>query len=208
MSSQPKYHHGDLKQALIEAGLELLKESGAAALTLRKVAKRAGVSHAAPYRHFSDKTALFAAIAIEGFHILEAALREAGTTNPVENHAALVETGLAYVRFATAYPAHMSLMFSGMMQAERQTDALRLAALASLAQVVDVVERSQEVGSVRQGDTFQLAVTAWSMAHGLAMLAMEGVLGNLEMGGSQGFVEAALRNLVVGLDSPLASGSA
>ena len=111
---KPKsYHHGDLRNALIQAGLELLAEGGAQELDLRKVARRAGVSHAAPYRHFADKQALIAAINEEGFHLLaeriQASLREV-SDEPVEQ---LLGVALAYVRFAQGNPWLMREMFSG-----------------------------------------------------------------------------------------------
>src|SRR5215472_1507516 len=108
------YHHGDLRHALIRAGLALLEEAGAANLDLRKVARKAGVSHAAPYRHFADKQALVAAINEEGFQWLaeriQATLREV----PAEPFEQLLGVALAYVRFAQEHPRLMREMFSGL----------------------------------------------------------------------------------------------
>jgi AcrR family transcriptional regulator len=118
---KPKtYHHGDLRNALIQAGLGILAEGGAQELDLRKVARRAGVSHAAPYRHFADKQALIAAINEEGFHLLaeriRSSLREV-TDEPLEQ---LLGVALAYVRFAQENPWLMREMFSG-ITIERET---------------------------------------------------------------------------------------
>src|SRR5258708_35966535 len=120
---KPKsYRRVDLRNALIQAGLELLAEGGAEALDLRKVARRAGVSHAAPYRHFADKQALIAAITEEGFHWLaeriQATLREV----PDEPFEQLLGVALAYVRFAQAHPWLMREIFSG-FSIQRQTFA-------------------------------------------------------------------------------------
>src|SRR5215472_18740503 len=112
---QPKaaYHHGDLRHALIQAGLELLAEGGAQSLDLRKVARRAGVSHAAPYRHFADKQALIAAINEEGFHMLAERIRSTLREVSDEPFEQLLAVALAYVRFAQENPWLMREMFSG-----------------------------------------------------------------------------------------------
>src|SRR5262245_4881527 len=104
------YHHGDLRRALLDAALELVSSKGVQALTLREVARRAGVTHAAPYHHFPSKEALFAAVATEGFRDLAAAMRAAlsGRRGPF---ASLRAIGVAYVRFATEHPAHFRIMF-------------------------------------------------------------------------------------------------
>src|SRR5262245_23788463 len=105
-----KYHHGDLRRALLDAALEILAEGGAAGLTLREVARRAGVTHAAPYRHFEDKAALLAAVAEEGFRAVYAEMlaRSERVKDPVER---LYQIGAAYVLFAVTHPAHFRVMF-------------------------------------------------------------------------------------------------
>ena len=111
-SSQPKprYHHGDLRRALIDASLALIAEEGFSALTLREVARRAGVTHAAPYRHFADKEALLAAVAEEGFRAMASDMRERmdKETSPTER---LLACGVAYVLFAVRHPSHFRVMF-------------------------------------------------------------------------------------------------
>src|SRR6266478_9089319 len=102
---KPKpYHHGDLRHALIQAGLEMLAEGGAAALDLRKVARKAGVSHAAPYRHFADKQALIAAINEEGFHRLAERIQHALQEVPDDAFEQLFGIARAYVQFAQENP--------------------------------------------------------------------------------------------------------
>src|SRR6266446_6371690 len=150
---KPKpYHHGDLRHALIQAGLEMLAEGGAAALDLRKVARRAGVSHAAPYRHFADKQALIAAINEEGFYWLteriQATLREV----PAEPFEQLLGVALAYVRFAQEHPWLMREMFSG-LTIERETFASLHAASKTVYRLyIEVVRRGQESGKIVDGD--------------------------------------------------------
>ena len=167
------YHHGDLHDALIQAGLDLLAEGGAEALDLRKVARRAGVSHAAPYRHFVDKQALVAAINEEGFRQLaeqiQATLRDA----PDEPFERVLGVALAYVRFAQAHPWLMREMFSG-LTIERETYASLQAASKTVYRLyTDVIRRGQELGKIVDGDPAALAGVLWSVLHGLAMLIIE-----------------------------------
>src|SRR5438477_12486515 len=108
------YQHGNLRQALIQAGLKLLGESGVAGLTLRAAAQLAGVSHAAPYRHFRDKQALVAAIAERGFRQLTAAMREElGRCRSSDARERLTSLGLGYARFAIHSPASLRVIFGG-----------------------------------------------------------------------------------------------
>ena len=171
---KPKsYHHGDLRNALIQAGLELLAEGGVQELDLRKVARRAGVSHAAPYRHFADKQALIAAINEEGFHFLaeriRSTLREV-SDEPVEQ---LLGVALAYVRFAKENPWLMREMFSG-LTIERETfESLHTASKSVYRLYAEVIRRGQERGKIVDGDPTALAGVLWSVLHGLAMLIIE-----------------------------------
>jgi AcrR family transcriptional regulator len=171
---KPKpYHHGDLRHALIQAGLEMLSEGGAAALDLRKVARKAGVSHAAPYRHFADKQALVAAINEEGFRQLaeriQSTLREA-PDDPFEQLQAIAR---AYVQFAQEHPWLMREMFSGLTVEREAFPDLHTASKAVFVSYVEVVKRGQEQGSIIDGDPRALAGVLWSLLHGVAMLTIE-----------------------------------
>ena len=107
--SKKSYHHGNLRNALISAGVAILSSEGASAVSLRKVAREAGVSHAAPYRHFADKEALMVAIAEEGFHKLAQELEKAFVrfpTHPNDSFGELVEMSMVYLRFAEKNPDH------------------------------------------------------------------------------------------------------
>ncbi len=171
---KPKpYHHGDLRNSLIQAGLELLAEGGMQELDLRKVARQAGVSHAAPYRHFADKQALIAAINEEGFHLLaeriRSTLREV-SDEPVEQ---LLGVALTYVRFAKENPWLMREMFSG-ITIERETfESLHTASKSVYRLYAEVIRRGQERGKIVDGDPTALAGVLWSVLHGLAMLIIE-----------------------------------
>src|SRR5260221_13429070 len=171
---KPKsYHHGDLRNALIQAGLELLAEGGASALDLRKVARKAEVSHAAPYRHFADKQALIAAITEEGFQQLaakiQAALHEASDDSLAQLHA----TARAYVQFAAENPWLMREMFSGLSIEREAFPSLYQASKIVFMLYMEVVQRGQERGSIIDGDPRALAGVLWSLLPGAAMLMIE-----------------------------------
>lgn len=171
-----RYHHGDLRRALLDAALELIAESGVSALSLRAVARRAQVSHAAPYHHFADRGALVAAVAEEGFWALRSAMlaRIDGVCSPAQQ---LQASGIAYVRFALEHPAHFRVMFSAEL-AERSTYAgLKEAAAASHAVLEEAIVRCQAAGEVRSGDPRVLSGAAWSLVHGVATLILDGHFG-------------------------------
>lgn len=173
-SQKPKpYHHGDLRNALIQAGLELLSEGGARELDLRKVARRAGVSHAAPYRHFADKQALIAAINEVGFRWLADRIQTALSAAPDEPFEQLLGVARAYVGFAQEHPWLMREMFSG-LTIERETFAdLQSASKTVYRLYADVIRRGQERGKIAEGDPAAQAGVLWSVLHGLAMLIIE-----------------------------------
>ena len=106
-----QYHHGDLRRALMQAAIDLVAESGVEGFTLREAAKRAGVSAAAPYRHFNDRADLLAAIAPEGFSLLLPKLQAAIDRRKDDSMAALAELGLAFVDFGVQHPSHFKLMY-------------------------------------------------------------------------------------------------
>jgi AcrR family transcriptional regulator len=157
-ASRRPYHHGDLRRAILTAALDVISADGPSALSLRDLARRAGVSHAAPAHHFKDRTGLLTAIAAEGFGLLATALREASD---------LKEAGVRYVRFAREHPAHFQVMFApGLLRAED----LELATARALAG--DALREA--VSGVRpEGIDPRLAgVAAWSLAHGFATLLL------------------------------------
>jgi AcrR family transcriptional regulator len=168
------YHHGNLRAALLEAALVLVQREGVEALTLRGVARRAGVSPAAPYRHFADKRALLAAVAEEGFRLLATALREAGgAEDPRERFRA---RGRAYVGFATAHPSHFRVMFGRELADRTGYPGLRDAGAAAFDALVEGMLEAQRAGVVREGDPRELGLAAWSAMHGLSSLLLTGRL--------------------------------
>lgn len=170
------YHHGDLRNALIEAGIAILAESGAEALTLRAAAARAGVSHAAPAHHFGSLQGLLTAIAAVGFErfhaALESAMAEAGAS-PLER---LRAAGRAYVAFALANPAIIQLMFSG-VRLDWSSAELCVAADRAYGQLEEIVAPAAErLGAHDEAAHRELALAVWSSVHGYAHLAIAGVL--------------------------------
>ena len=162
------YHHGDLRRALIDTALAMVTEEGAWNFTLREVARRAGVSHAAPYNHFEDKAALLAEVAALGFESLRQALEAAARGHPRSARQAFAGIGAAYVRFGVEHPAHYRLMFGAELADKARHPALHAASEAAFRVLLTgVLERAQASGQVRRGPVHDQALAAWSLVHGL-----------------------------------------
>jgi AcrR family transcriptional regulator len=168
------YHHGNLREALLESAIRLIAEAGPAAFTLREVARRAGVSHNAPYRHFHDKGDLLAAVAAEGYNELTAAMTAAGAaaTSPRER---LRHAGLAYVAFALRRPEHFTVMFEAAPAKHQRPEAEEARKLA-FATLLAFVEQCQQKNQLPPGDPLPFALLAWTWVHGIAKLAITGRL--------------------------------
>ena len=169
-----KYHHGDLKNALIQAGVEILANEGVGGLSLRKVAKKAGVSHSAPYAHFSDKQALLAAISTEGHvrinkkisiiveHFLDDPLRQ------------LVEAAWTYLDFGLDDPDLFRITFSGVVEREQDYPALVEMTRKNFQLIRSIVAQCQSIGVFGSGDEDMLALSVWGTVHGLVSLIQQG----------------------------------
>jgi AcrR family transcriptional regulator len=189
--SQP-YHHGDLRRALLDAALTAVAEQGPAALSLREIARRAGVSHAAPTHHFRNKAGLLTAIAAEGWELLADALAEAQRDDGFGGQ------GVAYVVFATTHPAHFAVM---------RTPELLHGDDAALVAARDRAGEQLRHGAGDGGgpDDNSRRLAAWALVHGLANLLLEGNI-RLEPGVSvQGLAEAVTRHLAPPVDGRAAA---
>jgi AcrR family transcriptional regulator len=168
------YHHGNLKESLIAAGLKLLAEEGPAALDLRKVAKKAGVSHTAPYRHFSDKQSLLVAIMETGFRRLAERLSDSLSNPAPQCFERLLAFVKAYVVFGLENPALLRQMYSGLIQdKDNYPDLYNIYKSGFFLPLVNIVKEGQTQNEISSIDPLQLAVSIWSMMHGLTVLLME-----------------------------------
>jgi AcrR family transcriptional regulator len=171
------YHHGDLRRALLDAALEIVRDRGLSALTMRAVARKTRVSHMAAYHHFKDKAALVAAVAEEGFRALRQEMLERITCFPDDARTQLRESGIAYVVFAVRNPNLFRVMF-GPERAKAAAHAkLDEAAKAAFAVVLGLVEQSQQAKTIPAGNAQHIGLHAWALVHGLAMLCIDGRLG-------------------------------
>ena len=195
-----RYHHGDLRNALIQAATTVLVEKSAAALSLREVAKVAGVSHAAPYRHFRDKAALLRVLAQGGFERLTAAINTAAENSPHNPEQKLIEAGVAYVRNALQHPEITRLMFGATIEPQ-QDRAYLVASAASYEALLDIIREGIEQGSFRQQPPQQLVLVAWASMHGLAMLAVASLL-EVDVDDEQALdtlIRSVARNVIYGI---------
>lgn len=176
MPKKKTYHHGDLKNALIKAGVEILAKDGVSGLSLRKVALKAGVSHAAPYAHFADKQALIAAISTEGFRQLYEMMSGVAEKYKSQPEKQLVEAAWAYVQFAIEDRDRFKVMFSGVLEKEKEYPDFVAESQRNFQLVKSIVEANQASGKLRGGDSALAALSAWGIIHGFVMLLLEGQL--------------------------------
>jgi AcrR family transcriptional regulator len=170
-----QYHHGDLRRALIDQALRTIEKLGVEGLTLRGAGEALGVSRTALYRHFSDKQALVAAVAREGFRTFRLALVEAWERNG-RDRAGFAAMGEAYLQFAVAHPSHYRVMFGRFVESSARDPKLIEEATAAFQVLVDALVEGQRGGWVRRDDPLMLARFIWSVSHGIAMLVIDGQL--------------------------------
>ncbi len=164
------YHHGNLKEALLRAALELIAEKGPAGFTFAEAARWAGVSPAAPYRHFRDRDELMANVALRGFEQFEAALRRAWNSGRPDVFAALDRFGKAYLGFARAEPAYYSAMFEAGIPVSASAE-LRDAGERAFAVLREAAEAlCAQIPPKDRPPALMVALHLWAMAHGVASL--------------------------------------
>jgi AcrR family transcriptional regulator len=173
-----RYHHGDLRRALVEQALHTIQADGVRGLTLRGVGQTLGVSRTALYRHFSDKAALLSEVAGEGFRTLRLETIDAWERGG-RGWAGFEAMGAAYVRFAVANPAHYRVMFGGFVVGSPNADVAREGSGAFQA-LVDAIVWLQRERLMRDEDPQQLARFVWAVVHGVAMLIIDGLLGKAD----------------------------
>ena len=172
-AARKAYHHGDLRRSLIAATRALVEEKGAAGFSVAEAARRAGVSTAAPYRHFKDREEMLDAVAEDGFHRLSQRFSEAAAPFPVGSVDALTALGLAYVDFALAEPAVFRLMFAEHLNKSEAVcaagEGCKGHLLCHVAARIGRAELDREV--------YAAALPLWTMVHGISFLRLEGKIG-------------------------------
>ncbi|WP_067703770.1 TetR/AcrR family transcriptional regulator [Nocardia jejuensis] len=181
--TKDRYHHGALREELLRASLQLIDTEGLAAVSLRRVAREAGVSPGAPYHHFPDRAALLAALSTRGYEILREELLAARAADP-DPRAVLTGMAEAYVRFAVANPSYFRLMFRPELIRSDKVHEPGDAGDAAFAVLETALADAIRAGVLPAADAETLALAWWALAHGLASLEIDGKLGKraAEMG--------------------------
>ena len=169
-----RYHHGDLRRALLAEAVRTIQKDGVEGLTLRSIGARLGVSRAALYRHFTDKSALLAAVAAEGFRMLR--VETDAAFRPAHTAAGFAAMAVAYVRFATEHPSHYRVMFGGYLDREGRDPELESEGPAAFQVLVDAIVTLQKRGEIVADHPLHVARFVWATVHGIAMLAINGLL--------------------------------
>lgn len=190
------YHHGDLKAALVEAAAAIVRTKGLEALTLREVARRTGVSAAAPYRHFPDRRSLVAAVAERGFRRLGEAMEEG--MKSAQGRAGFRQVAVSYVQFGLANPAEYRVMFGPEVADTHDLPSLRETSRGVLGGVAAAVSHLQKANLIGPGDPWMIAITLWSTLHGLVILVLDGQTEGIAPN-SDALVEEATRIMMFGM---------
>ncbi len=169
------FHHGDLRRAVLEAAELLLEREGPLGVGLRAIARLAGVSQAAPYRHFANREAILAALAERGLRELGTRMAAAARANPAPLDALTAIAG-AYVGLAAERPNAFRLMFGPEVADKARYPGVRDAGMRAYQVLLDAIAAAQAAGAVRPGDPGELALCHWACVHGVAALAVDGRL--------------------------------
>jgi AcrR family transcriptional regulator len=184
MATKRKYHHPDLRQALLDGAVRLIKDEGMREFSLRKLAALVGVSHAAPYRHFDNKETILATLMLEGHKRLRVSLLDARARCPGKAIDKLIAQGRSYVEFARKNPEYLGVMFSREGMAAAMSVGKKLGAheedYDSFGVVETTVSECQAEGSMDpRADTGALSLHAWAEVHGLALLRNDGLIAGM-----------------------------
>ncbi len=199
MPKKKTYHHGDLKNALINAGVEILAKDGVSGLSLRKVALKAGVSHSAPYSHFVDKQALIAAISTEGFRQLYERVSAVADEYKTKPSRQMIEVAWAYVQFALDDRDRFKVMFSDVLEKEKEYPEFIAESQRNFQLLRMIVEANQASGKLRSGPSDLVALSVWGIVHGFVMLLLEGQISHtvLEKKSVRELVEFQLKQIML-----------
>ena len=172
--STQKYHHGDLRTALIEATVEMINTQGVEQITMRNLSEWVGVSRTAAYRHFADKADLLTATAIAGFEQFGLALKTARTDVSMNEIDRFRRMGEAYTKFAMENPAYYRLMFGNIVV--QQNEALAAASTKTFDELLMMIQMLQEIKAISREDPKMQATYIWSLMHGLSSLIIDNKL--------------------------------
>jgi AcrR family transcriptional regulator len=166
----------DVRRAVLDASLRLVDKGGVGALSMREVARRARVTHGAPYHYFPDRAAILAALAEEGFELLAKETVVATQEFPQGRIERFEACGLAYFRFALKHPAYMRIMFRPELVEPMSHPSVDAAAARAMTLLIECIGECQASGTIRKGDSHPIVVTSWAAMHGLAALWLDGPL--------------------------------
>ncbi len=169
------YHHGSLRDSLVTACVRIIEDEGIGAVSLRRVAREAGVSPAAPYHHFADRSALIAAIAVRGAELMEQELRATVADAPTGMRA-LARMVEAYVHFARTHSGYVHVLLRPeLFEPDKHPDAVQAGA-GSVQLLTEIVERCQREGAAPPGDPTPLVAMIWALSVGIVTLWLDGPL--------------------------------
>jgi AcrR family transcriptional regulator len=199
------YHHGDLKSELLETALKMLKTKSPNELSLRELAREAGVSQAAPYRHFKSKEELMAAIMTQGFELKSKYMQEAVEKNKDDVLKMYYACALSYFKMGKNHPQHFKLMFGPEVIPDKEHQLLMHASCTSFALLKNMIVKCQDEKLIGGGDPYVRALHCWTVVHGFTMLYAEGRLkwlGVTDENAEQAFL-SLLSQYLKGGESPL-----
>lgn len=202
LPARTRYHHGDLRNALVDQAVTLIAAQGDVNFSLRDLASRIGVSHAAVYRHFADKTALLNAVAVRGFALLAQAVHAAGEGWDHDPARQLARQGAAYVNMATRHPGHFAAMFAPQINQSGQAVEVQAAAEAAYLPLVHSVMRRLKAREASEPTVQTEALRCWALVHGLACLQLSGNLTTCLGRDVAAASASTLQDLVTGLLLP------
>jgi AcrR family transcriptional regulator len=168
------YHHGNLRQVLIESAAKMIADNGLDNITMRGLGKKVGVSRSAPYRHFSSKQDLLCAIAGDGFKKMRSYFQKAISGKEDDIIEQFKSIGRAYIQFAVENPAYYRLMFGHEITEEQKTPELMASAASAFAELLNAIKTCQDQNLISKKDTVVLANIAWGAVHGMASLLIDG----------------------------------
>jgi AcrR family transcriptional regulator len=200
-----RYHHGNLRDALVRVAVKFLENKSVDDLSLRKLATAAGVSQAAPYRHFKDKESLLAAISQEGFEQQFAQMLQVLRAHEGDGLKLLHSCARSYFQIGLEHPQHFRLMMSSRVCPTEEHPELQMAAFRSYALLKLIVERCQKLGVVGSGDPYHKALHCWIVVHGFTTLYVEDRLSWLGVTGQNAFkaLSTLIEQFRIGHESPL-----